>query len=80
MPGYYEDIRDDYDADEPDYEYGICRDCESNEDDEMVECTDDNRCEECTYCARTRPCECGRKECQIIGGSCEHNDEDNYAE
>ena len=34
---------------------------------EEVVCTDENRCEECTHCARTRPCECG---CSLIGGSC----------
>jgi len=33
------------------------------------ECNENNRCEECTYCHRTRPCECG--ECDVIGGTCE---------
>jgi len=32
-------------------------------------CNENNRCEECTYCQRTRPCECG--ECDVIGGTCE---------
>lgn len=31
------------------------------------DCTDDNRCEECTHCRRTRPCSCG---CELLGGSC----------
>lgn len=34
----------------------------------MATCTDDNRCEECTHCARTKPCECG---CGLLGGSCD---------
>jgi hypothetical protein len=33
------------------------------------ECNDDNRCEECCHCNRTRPCECG--ECDVVGGTCE---------
>jgi len=32
-------------------------------------CNENNRCEECTYCQRTRPCECG--ECDVVGGTCE---------
>ncbi len=31
------------------------------------------RCEECTVCARTKPCECG---CGLLGGSCENCDEE----
>jgi hypothetical protein len=27
------------------------------------------RCEECTVCARTKPCECG---CGLLGGTCEN--------
>jgi hypothetical protein len=44
----------------------------SQVEDEQVcgEC--DYRCEECTHCARTKPCECG---CGFLGGSCQ-NDED----
>lgn len=30
-------------------------------------CTNKNRCEECTHCARTKPCSCG---CGLLGGSC----------
>jgi hypothetical protein len=30
-------------------------------------CTNTNRCEECTHCARTKPCSCG---CGLLGGSC----------
>ena len=37
-------------------------------------CTDENRCEECTICARTKPCECG---CGLLGGSCTEDEEDN---
>lgn len=29
---------------------------------------DGYRCEECTHCARTKPCECG---CGLLGGTCE---------
>ena len=34
---------------------------------ESPPCTDENRCEECTHCARTKPCSCG---CGLLGGSC----------
>lgn len=40
--------------------------CENN-------CTDENRCEECTHCLRTRPCECG---CGLLGGTCIPDEED----
>jgi hypothetical protein len=33
------------------------------------ECTDEARCEDCTHCARTKPCECGT--CDVVGGTCE---------
>jgi hypothetical protein len=39
------------------------------DDYQEVDCTDENRCEECTHCVRTRPCECG--ECDVVGGTCE---------
>ena len=32
--GYYEDIRDDYGASEPDFEYGTCGECDPPSDDE----------------------------------------------
>lgn len=34
---------------------------------ENYNCTDENRCEECIHCLRTRPCECG---CGLLGGTC----------
>ncbi len=34
-------------------------------------CSKDNRCEDCAHCQRSRPCECGRSECDVIGGTCE---------
>lgn len=37
------------------------------EENETNNCTDENRCEDCTYCARTKPCSCG---CGLLGGSC----------
>lgn len=42
---------------------------EQAEEVEEEECSDENRCEECCHCNRTRPCECG--ECDVIGGTCE---------
>jgi hypothetical protein len=38
-----------------------------NNKEENYNCTDENRCEECTHCLRTRPCECG---CGLLGGTC----------
>ena len=32
--GYYEDIRDDYSADEPDFEFGTCGECDPPSSDE----------------------------------------------
>ena len=46
-------------------------------DEEEVECTDENRCEECCHCNRTRPCECG---CGYIGGTCDEQHEKYEAE
>jgi hypothetical protein len=43
--------------------------CYTELDDEEEECGIYKRCEECTYCARTKPCECG--DCNVIGGTCE---------
>jgi hypothetical protein len=40
----------------------FCEDCAEEE------CTDENRCEDCTHCARTKPCSCG---CGVLGGSCD---------
>jgi hypothetical protein len=37
------------------------------EENETNNCTDENRCEDCTHCARTKPCSCG---CGLLGGSC----------
>jgi hypothetical protein len=33
------------------------------------DCENGIRCEECTYCVKTRPCECGC--CEVVGGTCE---------
>lgn len=40
----------------------FCEDCAEQE------CSDENRCEDCTRCARTKPCSCG---CGYLGGSCD---------
>jgi hypothetical protein len=40
---------------------------EKEKAEENYNCTDENRCEECTHCLRTRPCECG---CGLLGGTC----------
>jgi len=37
------------------------------QENETNNCTDENRCEDCTHCARTKPCSCG---CGLLGGSC----------
>jgi hypothetical protein len=34
----------------------------------------DDECDtdcDCTHCQRTRPCECERPECDVIGGTCD---------
>ena len=38
-------------------------------EEEEFDCENGNRCDECTYCVRTRPCECGS--CEVVGGTCE---------
>jgi len=45
-------------------------------DNTTCECCGEEECDvttcECTECRRNRPCECGRPECTVVGGTCEY--------
>ena len=76
---------------EIDPEYGVNNSAKHPTDEPTIEdaadygfedefdCENGDRCDECCYCVRTRPCECGC--CEVVGGTCEEqakiNEEEN---